>query len=214
MDKHLEQSINHRLQTAAAALKKNRMEAHIVRDKEELLSAIGAMVPKEAVICSGGSMTLEETGITPMLLTQGYNNYYYRGRTDDVTGEPIDVMRKAFTCDWYFSSSNAITLEGELYNTDGIGNRVGAIGYGPQNVIIVAGYNKLVKNLAEAEERVKAIAAPANCVRLSKENGCHITGHCINCHSESRICCTTTIHSFQREPNRIKVFLLPEVLGY
>lgn len=213
MDKHLEQSITNRLQAAAGALRKNRMEAHIVKDRAELLSAIRAMVPKDAVICSGGSMTLEETGITPMLLTEGYD-YYPRGRADDVTGEPIDVMRKAFTADWYFASSNAITLDGELYNTDGIGNRVGAIGYGPKNVIIVAGYNKIVKDLAEAEERMKSIAAPANCVRLSKENGCHITGHCINCHSETRICCTTTIHSFQREPNRIKVFLLPEMLGY
>lgn len=213
MDKHLEQSINNRLHTVAKALERNRMEVHIVRDKAELLSAIRAMVPKDAVVCSGGSMTLEETGVAPMLMAEGYN-YYFRGRVDAATSEPIDVLRKAYTADWYFSSSNAITLGGELYNTDGNANRVSALSFGPKNVIIVAGYNKIVKDIAEAEERVKSIAAPANCVRFNRENGCHITGRCVNCHNEGRICCTTAIHSFQREVNRIKVFLLPEVLGY
>lgn len=213
MDKHLEQSILHRLQTAAKALERHRMEAHVVSGKDELLSAIRAMVPRESVICSGGSITLEETGLTTMLREEGYD-YYFRGRVDSATGEPMDVLRKAFTADWYFSGSNAITLGGELYNTDGNANRVSALSFGPRNVVIVAGYNKIVKDLAEAEERVKSIAAPANCVRFGRENGCHITGHCVNCHKEGRICCTTVIHSYQREAGRIKVFLLPEVLGY
>lgn len=212
MDEFFEQSILNRLQVTAKALGRNHMEAHVVSNRAKLLNAIRLMVPKGSVVCSGGSMTLEEVGITQMLKDEDYD-YYFRGRVDEA-GNPIDVLRKAYTADWYFSGSNAITLAGELYNVDGNANRISAITFGPKNVVIVAGYNKVVKDLAEAEERVKAIAAPANCVRLNIDNECRTAGHCVNCHNDTRICCTTAIHRFQRETNRIKIFLLPEVLGY
>lgn len=213
MDEHLRKSIVNSLNTVAKALEKNRMEAHVVANRDELIAELAKMLPKGATICSGGSMTLEQAGVNK-LISNGDYDFYYRGRIDDKTGEPIDVFLKAFSAEWYFTSSNAITLEGELYNVDGNANRVAAICYGPQNVVVIAGSNKIVKDIEAAAERVKAIAAPANCVRLDKKNGCHPTGHCVNCKSDSRICCTATIHSFQRIEGRIKVFLLPEELGY
>ncbi len=201
-----------RLERTAKALTQNRMEARVVADKEELLKLIREMMPKGSSVATGGSMTLEETGINA-LLSSGDYDFYFRGRTDE-NGQPVDVFRAAFSCDWYFASANAITEDGKLYNVDGNANRVAALCYGPKHVIIVAGCNKVVRDLAEADERVRTIAAPANCVRLGKKNPCTVIGRCADCRSEDRVCCDTVIHGFQRDPDRIKVFLLPEELGY
>ena len=204
MNDNLRQSIMLRLNATAEALIKNRMEAYVVESKTDLLEKLKEMIGKTDTVFSGGSETLKETGIIDMLHSGGYD-YYYRGRCDD-NGNPIDVMRGAFSGDWYIMSSNAITLDGELFNVDGNANRVAALSFGPKNVIIVAGYNKIVKDIAEAVERVKGIAAPANCIRLEKNTGCRVKGHCTNCRSEDRICSAYTVHSFQRAENRIKVF--------
>lgn len=212
MNDNLKKSIMLRLASVAKALNQNHMEATVIESKEELLEKIKKLISKDDKIFSGGSETLKETGIIEMLNNGGYD-YYYRGRCDKY-GEPLDVMREAFYGDWYFTSANAVTLDGELYNVDGNANRVAAISYGPKNVIVVVGYNKIVKDIKEAVERVKAIAAPANCVRLEKNTGCAVTGHCTECKTEDRICCTYTVHGYQRECGRIKVFLLPEELGY
>ena len=212
MDKDLKQSIITRLNSVADALRKNHMDAYVVESKDELLEKIAGLIGKNETVFSGGSATLKEAGVIDMLNNGGYD-FYYRGRCD-ADGKEIDVMRKAFYGDWFLTSSNAITLNGELYNVDGNANRVAALSFGPKNVIVVAGYNKIVKDIAEAVERVKGIAAPANCIRLDKLTGCRASGHCTNCHSDDRICCTYTVHSFQRVSGRIKVFLLPEELGY
>ena len=201
-----------RLERTAKALTQNRMEARVVADKEELLKLIREMMPKGSSVATGGSMILEETGINA-LLSSGDYDFYFRGRTDE-NGQPVDVFRAAFSCDWYFASANAITEDGKLYNVDGNANRVAALCYGPKHVIIVVGCNKVVRDLAEADERVRTIAAPANCVRLGKKNPCTVIGRCADCRSEDRVCCDTVIHGFQRDPDRIKVFLLPEELGY
>ena len=212
MDQYLRTSIVKQLHTAAKALERNRMNARVVESLEELHQAIRELLPPGATVCSGGSMTLAESGVNQLLMEDRYD-FYYRGRTDEA-GNPIDVYNKAFSCDWYFSSSNAITLDGKLYNVDGNGNRVAALTYGPKNVVIVAGYNKVVLDLAAAEERLRAFAAPANCMRLDRKTGCRQTGRCVDCRNDDRICCTTVIHSFQRQAGRINVFLLPMELGY
>ena len=112
---------------------------------------------------------------------------------------------------WYLPDAAGVR---ELYNVDGNSNRVAAITFGPENVLLVVGCNKIVKDLAAAKERVEAIAAPANTVRLSCATPCAVTGKCEHCHSPARICCTTAIHSFQRIPGRIKVLLVGEPLGF
>jgi len=212
MNENLKKSITLRLNAAAEALNKNRMEARVVGSREELISEISKLISKTDKVFSGGSETLKETGVIDFLNNGGYD-YYYRGRKN-ADGTEIDVLREAFFGDWYLTSANAITLNGELYNVDGNANRVAAISYGPKNVIVVAGYNKIVADINEAVERVKGIAAPANCVRLDKKTGCAVTGHCTNCKGDDRICCAYTVHGFQRFAGRIKVFLLPEELGY
>ena len=111
-------------------------------------------------------------------------------------------------------SSNAITENGELYNVDGNGNRVAALVWGPKSVIVVAGYNKIVKDIDEAKTRVREIAAPSNAARLGCDTPCTKTGHCMDCSSSKRICATTVITGRQRVENRIKVILVGEELGY
>ena len=212
MNEHLKGIMEKRVEKAVKALNANRMDAQFVESKEKLLEIIQEMIPENATICSGGSMTLNETGVYDLLMNGPYD-FYFRGRTDE-NGEAIDVMRKAFTADWYFVSSNAVTLSGELYNVDGNANRVSAMTFGPQNVVVIIGWNKLVKDLAEAEARVKAFVAPANAARFPGETGCKTTGYCINCKMPGRVCCTTVIHGYQRVPGRIKVFILPEDLGF
>ena len=212
MDKNVKAARMATLERVAGALSANRMEARVVESREELLEILRGMLGKGDSIASGGSMTLEETGVNA-LLSGGDYDFYFRGRTDE-KGEPVDVLRAAFSCDWYFSSSNAITEDGLLYNVDGNANRVAALCFGPKKVVIIAGYNKVVRNLHAAAERVRAIAAPANCIRLGKKTPCASTGHCMDCKSPDHICCDRVIQGFQRDLERIKVFLLPEDFGY
>ena len=212
MDQFAQATLRKHAETAVKALQTNRMDARLVESREELLALVRELVPEGASVCSGGSMTLAECGVYD-LLKNGPYDFYFRGRTD-AEGQPLDVFRRAFSADWYFASSNAITMNGELYNVDGNGNRIAAMTYGPRNVVVIAGWNKIVRDLAEAEARVKAMAAPANAHRLDCRTGCRAAGCCVSCRSDERICCTTAIHGFQRIPGRIKVWVLPESLGY
>lgn len=200
------------LERVAKALAANRMEAQVVESSEKLLETLRGLLPKGATVASGGSMTLVETGVDQLLRDGGYD-FFYRGRLG-ADGQPLDVLRAAFSCDWYFSSANAVTEDGFLYNVDGNANRVAALCFGPKKVVIVAGYNKVVRDLPAAAERVRAIAAPANCIRLERNTPCTKTGRCMDCKSPEHICCDTVIHGFQRDPERIKVFLLAEDFGY
>ena len=140
--------------------------------------------------------------------------YQYLDRSK-VSGEELGrLYRQVFSADWYLASSNAVTEKGELFNVDGNSNRVAAITFGPKNVLLIVGCNKIVPDLAAAQARVKTIAAPANTIRLNCKTPCAVTGQCADCHSPARVCCTTTIHQFQRVKGRIKVLLVGEPLGF
>lgn len=213
MNEALRTHYQNKIERTVRALQRNRMDAHYVEDKDELLELLARLVPQGAKVASGGSATLDQTGVYRLLMEGGYD-FYYRGRADQATGEPLDVYREAFRCDWYFTSANAITEEGELYNVDGASNRVAAMLYGPANVVVIAGANKIVRDRDAAAHRVQNTAAPANATRLERKTPCVPAGSCLDCRSEDRICCSTVVQGFQREPGRIKVFLLPEDLGF
>ena len=107
MDQHVRAARRATLERVAKALKDNRMEARVVETPEELVEALRGLLPQGASVATGGSMTLAETGVKALLEGGGYD-YYYRGRTG-ADGQPLDVYRAAFSCDWYLSSANAIT---------------------------------------------------------------------------------------------------------
>ena len=189
------------------ALKRNKMQPHYAENREQLHDIVRSLISEDKLITSGGSMTLKESGVTELLMNE-YKGIYL-DRSEGKTPEEIgDIYRKAFVSDTFFSSTNAITEDGELYNVDGNGNRVSAMIFGPKQVIIVAGVNKIVVR------RVELVAAPKNTVRLSCETPCAKTGECAHCHSDSRICCSYVRLGQQRVPDRIKVIIVNENLGY
>lgn len=211
MNEHAYSVIEKRMQRTAEALRQNRMDAYCVKTAAEARQLAGQLMPAGATVGCGGSVTLAETGIMELLAGGSYNFLDRSG----LSGEALDKLyRDIFSADWYCMSSNAITERGELYNVDGNANRISALAFGPKNVLIVAGYNKIVPDLAAAEARIKAIAAPANTARLSCKTPCAVTGKCEGCHSPGRICCSTLICAQQRIQGRIKVILVGEALGY
>lgn len=194
------------------ALRKNNMEGFYVKTNEELINKIEELVEEGSKVSCGGSMTLFETNVIQHLRSGRYNflDRYQPGLSQ---ADIKDIFRESFLCDAYFTSSNAITTEGELYNVDGNGNRVAAMLYGPDKVIVIAGVNKIVKDINEAIWRVKEVVAPANCKRLNKKTPCTVTGTCIDCNSSDRICREYTVIK-KPVPNRIYVIFVNEDLGY
>jgi len=129
--------------------------------------------------------------------------------------EKLENRRRALTCALFVTSSNAITVQGQLVNLDGIGNRVAALAFGPRSVVVIAGKNKIAPSLAGAMDRVKNYAAPMNIRRFADiQTPCKKTGRCHDCNSESRICNVWAITEKSRPSGRIKVILVDDTLGY
>ena len=202
-----------RIENTIKALEKNRMKALYADNREELYDIIRELIKGDKLITAGGSMSLKESGVTDMLMSEYKGIYLDRseGKTPD---DVEDILRKAFVSDTFFASSNAVTENGELYNVDGKGNRVSAMIYGPKQVILVVGKNKIVKDMDEAIRRVELIAAPKNTVRLNCATPCAKTGECAHCRSDGRICCSYVRLGQQRVQDRIKVIIVNEELGY
>ncbi len=205
-------------------LRRNNMEPYFCETSEEARELVKTLIAKGDVISSGGSVTLKQTGIIDIIKSSDYN-YLDRSREGITREEVEEVYRKTFCADAFFTSTNALTENGELYNVDGNSNRVAAILYGPKSVVVVCGVNKLVKNLGEAVLRVKTKAAPPNTVRLGIDTYCAKTGSCVSlnrespelcegCRGSGRICCKYVVCAQQRHVNRIKVIIINEELGY
>ena len=224
MDQNTKEIIRKRIEKTKKSLEKNNMQVHYVETKAEVADKVRALLKDGDTVGVGGAMTLFESGVIDLLRSGKYN--FLDRYAEGLTGEEINqVFLASFSADAYVTSSNAITEDGELYNVDGNSNRVAAICFGPKSVIIVAGYNKLVKNLDEAIIRVKTTAAPANSTRLSCKTYCKEVGECMSfsgepdkmssgCSSPGRICCNYVVSAYQRHKDRIKVILVGEELGY
>lgn len=194
-------------------LQKNNINGYMVESKEELISQIEAIVEKDSVVSVGGSMTLFELGIIDYL-RKGRYEFLDRYKDGLSPADIEDIYRKSFFADAYFTSTNAITEEGELYNVDGTGNRVAAMLYGPKKVIFIVGTNKIVKDMDEAVKRVREIAAPLNTKRLNRKTPCTKVGHCMDCSSPERICNEYTVIKRQRDKSRMHVIFINENTGY
>ena len=186
MDEHKQAVLQKRIEKTMKALERNKMKPFYAKDKGEALRIVQSLLQPGQTITCGGSVTLSECGIID-LLRSGQYHYLDRDRPDLTPEQKKQIFRQAFSADVYLMSSNAVTEEGELYNVDGNSNRVAALAYGPDSVIVVAGCNKIVPDIAAAVERVKKIAAPVNATRLHCSTPCAKTGECMNCHSDGRI---------------------------
>ncbi len=199
-----------RLERAAEALRKNRMEAHVLKSREDVVPLLQRLLPKGGTVGSGGSVTLEECGVPALLRSEDYR-YLDRMAEGADAGQ---VARESFFADCYLSSIGAVTEEGELFAVDGNGNRVAALIFGPKQVFVVAGYNKLVATREDARNRNFEVSAPANTHRIGLSTPCSTTGKCHRCHSPQRICCAEVLLGPQREAGRITVLLVCEDLGF
>ncbi len=201
-----------RIEKTIKALNENGMEACLVSDKASLINKIDEILKEGSSVTLGGSMTAFEAGVVEHLKS-GRFEYFDRYKENITSEERKEVYRKAFSCDGYITSSNAITEDGWLYNVDGMGNRVAAMLYGPDKVIVIAGVNKIVKDLNEAISRVERVAAPANGKRLNTKTPCAKVGYCMDCKSSERMCREYTVIK-RPIPGRIHVIFLNEELGY
>lgn len=193
-------------------LEKRNMEGYFFEDSASCVKAILEMMENGSVISWGGSESVKECGLMDAIQK---GNYQLIDRFSGKTPEDArQLYAKATLADYYLMSTNAITLDGELVNIDGAGNRVACLIHGPKNVIIIAGMNKLVTDIPSGYDRVKNIATPANVQRLNKNTPCYHTGRCGDCFSPDCICSQTVITRRSGVPGRIKVFLIAEDLGY
>lgn len=213
MDKNMKWLKESRVSSTINSLKKNGMNGYLVNSHEELIDKVNELTNEGDTVSCGGSISLFETGVIDYLRSGKYNflDRYEDGLSKD---DLKKLYRSTFSADVYFTSTNAITEKGELYNVDGNGNRVAAMLYGPDKVIIIAGVNKIVENIEEAIKRNERVSAPANCKRLNRATPCVKVGHCMDCSSEERICNEYTIIKRQGNKDRIHVIFLNEELGY
>ena len=200
------------VQEVLSALRKNQMEAIFVPDREKALEIVLSLIPEGAKVGYGGSWTLDELGVKPVL-KEGNYCLINRDRPGITDAEIFLLQRESLLADVFLCSTNALTRDGKLVNIDSIGNRLAALAFGPKKVIIIAGINKIVKDLDHGVERIRNYVAPIHAYRRGWNVPCAKTGVCADCHSLERICSTVTITEFQKEKDRISVILVGEPLG-
>ena len=199
--------------TVIAALEKRQMAGYYCATKEEALEKAISFAPKNGIIGLGGSESLKECGIVDALRSRNDLTVLSKAFCDSLE-EAEAVMRQTFSADSYYMSTNAITVDGKLINIDNTGNRVASLIFGPKDVIIVAGMNKVAFSEEEAISRARNMAAPPNCVRLNRTTPCTKTGHCMDCLADGCLCNHIVITRRSLIPERIKVILVGESLGY
>lgn len=212
--------LRRQMEQVAKALEKNNMTPYIVDTREEVVPLVRSLLEEGCTVACGGSMTLEECGVQELLRSGAYR-YLDRAAADPSPESMRALFVESLGADAYLCSSNAVTLRGELYNVDGNANRIAALCYGPSSVIMVVGCNKIVRDIAAAETRVKRMVAPANAMRLGCKTYCASFGVCKGvdgcmtdgCESDTRICCSYLVQAHQRIKGRIKVILVGEELG-
>ncbi len=209
----LKQSYKHQAESIIRLLARGNISGYYCESSADAVALAKELTPADSVVSFGGSMSLEESGVMQMLKSR--DDIRLLDRSTATTPDEIQKMyRDALCSDVYFMSSNAITLNGELVNIDGNGNRVAALIYGPSKVVLVIGMNKLAATVDDAIRRVHNIAAPPNGVRLGKQTPCAVSGSCGDCFSPDCMCSHTVITRRCSTPDRIHVILVGETLGY
>jgi hypothetical protein len=183
------------------------------KTKEEAVEEILKRIALGQKIGVGGSVTIRGLGILEKLGSQGYAIYDH-WKPGLSTENTLEIRKSQMTSDLFLTSANAITLNGELVNIDGIGNRVNSMIFGPGKVILVAGYNKVVDDVQEGIKRIKNVAAPLNARRLNIDVPCAKVGKCVDCNSPNRICRVIVIHERKPSWTDILVILVGEELGF
>jgi len=219
-----------RAKVVVTNLQKRNINAYYVANRTEALSTVLEMIPEGAKVVRADSVTVDQVGIIPALRKRNRNELVdpFERETDgslvpEVQKHRWKMWREAFSADVFLTGTNAVTLDGKLVNIDATGNRVAPIIFGPEKVILVIGWNKIVKDVNEAIERIHNVCAPINARRHALKHQlpemgelpCARTGKCVDCSHEWRICRATVIieGTYARVKGRIHVVLVGEELG-
>lgn len=198
--------------TIIKQMQKRNMEGYYCANSKEAVEKALSLMPEGSSITWGGSVTLQECGLMDAIREK---NYELIDRSEAKTPEEARAMYgRQVMADFFLTSSNAIAATGELVNIDGHSNRVACLCCGPQNVIVLAGMNKVESDVESALKRVRNFAAPPNAMRLNRNTPCAQTGKCGDCYSPDCICSQIVITRRSSIPNRIKVILIGEELGF
>lgn len=198
-------------ESVVKALNDRFFEAYYCENSNDAKALALSLIPKEATVSWGGSATLSQIGLIDAIKNGNYTAF---DRDAVPPQEKQDMMRKAFFSDFFLTSSNAVTEDGQLLNVDGNGNRVAAMTFGPKNVIVVVGINKIVKTIDDAMARARNYAAPINAQRFDINTPCQVTGTCANCKSKDTICSYIVTTRVCRPAKKIKVIIVGEHLGF
>ena len=193
-------------------LQSRHFEAYYCANKEEALKKALELIPEGASVGWGGAHSAEQIGLMEALHA---GNYAPIDRSlAKCPEEREQMMKDCMFCDVFLTGANGLSLDGQMVNIDGTGNRVAATIYGPKSVLVIAGMNKVEDTLEDAITRARTIAAPMNCQRFNLNNPCSVTGACGNCKNETCICNQIVITRHCRPVGRIKFILVGEELGF
>ena len=204
------------MENTLSALRENGFNAVYASTKESAISTVLDMVQPDAIVGLGGSVTLREMGLPEVLRERGNRvaDHWEARQRGASPEEVMEIRRLHLNSDVFITSTNAVTETGQFINIDGSGQRVAAMIFGPKRVIVIAGVNKIVKDVDEGLWRARNVAAPMNAKRLQRETPCAVTGVCSDCDSVERICNVTTIIHRRPRSTDTTVILVGENLGY
>lgn len=196
-----------------AALERNQFTVKHFTHAEEAKEYILSCIEPEARVGMPGSMTIRSLGLEQGLgeKNAAVIDHHMKGITQD---EKIRIMREQLTSDVLLTSANAVTENGELLSVDGAGNRLAAMMFGPKKVLVVVGANKIVPDMDAAVARLRTEACPRNNRRLKTGNPCVTLGHCVECHTDERICRIYSVIARKPIATDLTVVVVDEVLGY
>lgn len=192
-------------------LKKRNMEAFYCTDKSEAFELVLKLMEKKGSVSWGGSNTVRELGVLDCLRERGYEMIEYKEADKKEIGSPI--FQQVAGADYFLMGTNAITLRGELVNIDGASNRLSSLLHGPKTVIIVAGINKLVRDVEAGIDRIQTSVCPVLADKTGRQTPCGLKGICTDCLSPDCMCCNIVISRRSRYTGRVKVILVGEAMG-
>lgn len=199
-------------ETLVKNLRKRHFDAVYCDTKEEALQQALAWIPEGSTVGWGGATSAQQIGLMAAL---NAGNYKTLDRDKCATAEEREeIAHRCLSADVFLTGANALSMDGQMVNIDGNGNRVAAIIYGPSSVVVIAGMNKVTDDLDSAITRARTVAAPINQQRFGLNNPCTVTGSCADCKSETCICNHIVVTRHCRPAGRIKFILVGEELGF